>query len=330
LNEQEAEDIDQPFDEEENTANRREKAPRGPRFAFPTEDEFHAGYIWGYDAYFQASIDHIRPVQHVETNHRCLSQQRVREMYMRLAGNEASLVTPLTLRPIAYIMEEVGPNDERRSKEVPFRASHTVKEFKTAYLQNASVVLDMPAMNRIHWLENNIIWEPVDGQHIVAACLRAQRENEKGVMSNEEFRTKFAQRKAKFIVINNPKLYIEVSVRINAKEFEREFYTTMYKDMVKLFAIWVACGKPNPKIRGDDARRADAITLSASALHWMVPLAGKSSSLGVLAKRMLEYTHHAWQEDDACYNAVLQIYKDYEGGILWYSAADQKKWRAYA
>jgi hypothetical protein len=52
--------------------------------------------------------------------------------------------------------------------------------------------------------------------------------------------------------------------------------------------------------------------------------------LGVLAKRMLEYTRHAWQEDDACYNAVLQIYKDYEEGILWYSAADQKKWRAYA
>jgi hypothetical protein len=149
-------------------------------------------------------------------------------------------------------------------------------------------------------------------------------------MSDEEFRTKFAQRKAKFIVFNNPKLYIEASVRINEKEFEREFYTTMCKDMVKLCAIWVACGKPNPEVRGVDARRADAITLSASALHWTVSLAGKSSSLGVLAKRILEYTHHAWQKDDACYNAVLQICKDYEEGTLWYSAADQKRWRAYA
>jgi hypothetical protein len=171
LNEQEAEDIDQPSDEEENIANRKKKAPRGPQVTFPTEDEFHAGYILGHDAYFQASIDHIRPVQHVETNHCCLSQQRVREMYMRLAGNGASLITPLTLQPIAYIVEEVGPNDERQLREVPFPASHTVKEFETAYLQNASVVPGMPTMNRIHWLENNIIWEPVDGQHIIAACL---------------------------------------------------------------------------------------------------------------------------------------------------------------
>jgi hypothetical protein len=110
-------------------------------------------------------------------------------------------------------------------------------------LQNASVVLGMPAMNRIHWLENNIVWEPMDGQHIVAACLQAQRKNEEGVLSNEEFMTKFAQRKAKFIVFNNPKLYIEASVMINAKEFEREFYSMMYEDMVKLRAIWVACGK---------------------------------------------------------------------------------------
>jgi hypothetical protein len=164
-------------------------------------------------------------------------------------------------------VEEVGPNDERQRREVPFLASHTVKEFETAYLQNTSVVLSMPAMNRIHWLENNIVWKPVDGQHIVAACLQAQRENEEGVMSDEEFRTKFTQHKAKFIVFNNLKLYIEASVMINAKEFEREFYTTMYEDMVKLRTIWIACSKPNPKVCADDARRADAIILSANTLH---------------------------------------------------------------
>jgi hypothetical protein len=45
---------------------------------------------------------------------------------------------------------------------------------------------------------------------------------------------------------------------------------------------------------------------------------------------MLEYTRHAWQEDDAGYNVALQICKDYEEGTLWYSAVDEKKWRAYA
>jgi hypothetical protein len=32
-------------------------------------------------------------------------------------------------------------------------------------------------------------------------------------------------------------VYIEASVRINAKEFERDFYTTLYEDMVSLCAI---------------------------------------------------------------------------------------------
>jgi hypothetical protein len=131
-------------------------------------------------------------------------------------------------------------------------------------------------------------------------------------------------------VFNNPKLYIEASVRINMKEFERTFYTSMYEDMVTLCAIWVACGKPNPEVRTDDSKRADAITLSANALHWTVPFVGKSLSMGSLSKQMVEYTHHAWQEDDACYDDALQICKDYEEGMLWYSEADQKRWRAYA
>jgi hypothetical protein len=72
----------------------------------------------------------------------------VKEMYRRLVGNEASLVTPLILQPIAYIMEEVGLENERWRREVPFRATNTVKEFEAAYLQNARVVLGMPDMNR--------------------------------------------------------------------------------------------------------------------------------------------------------------------------------------
>jgi hypothetical protein len=97
MNEGEAEDIDQSSDEEDNATIVRERAARGLQVKFPMEEEFQAGYIWGYDAMFNASIDNIHAVKNVETNHRCLSQQRVREMYWRLAGNEASLVTPLIL-----------------------------------------------------------------------------------------------------------------------------------------------------------------------------------------------------------------------------------------
>jgi hypothetical protein len=77
----------------------------------------------------------------------------------------------------------------------------------------------------------------VDGHHIVAAYQLAKVQEQAGLILEEEFRTRFAKRREKFIVFNNPNLYLEASVRINAKEFEREFYSTMYEDMVKLREI---------------------------------------------------------------------------------------------
>ena len=98
----------------------------------------------------------------------------------------------------------------------------------------------------------------------------------------------------------------------------------MSKDMVKLREIWIACGKPNPDVRANDAKKVDAITQATNALHWMVSLAGKSTSLDALAKQMLQYTQYAWQEDEVYYNATLQVCEDYEEGRPWYSTADYK------
>ena len=167
-------------------------------------------------------------------------------------------------------------------------------EFEATYLQNVSVVSSRSEDNQRQWLKNNIVWEPVDGQHIIVACQLAKVQEQVGLILEEEFRTRFAKRKAKFIVFNNPNLYIEASIRINAKEFEKKFYSTMYEDMVKLHEIQVACEKLDPDVRADDAKKADAITQTTSALYWTVSLAGKSTSLGALAKLMLQYMQHAW------------------------------------
>jgi hypothetical protein len=72
--EDEAKDIDNSLDEDENTAVVRDRAPRGPQVKFSTEDEFRGRYIWGQDLYFEASIENIRCMQNVDTNHRILSQ----------------------------------------------------------------------------------------------------------------------------------------------------------------------------------------------------------------------------------------------------------------
>jgi hypothetical protein len=38
----------------------------------------------------------------------------------------------------------------------------------------------------------------------------------------------------------------------------------------------------------------------------------------------------AWQEDDVCYNAVLQVCSDYEEGKLWYNEKDYNQWLLHA
>ena len=74
---------------------------------------------------------------------------------------------------------------------------------------------------RTKWFENNIIWEPVDGQHIVQACREAKIEHVGSVLPDKECRNVFDVRTAKFLVYNDSRLYIDASVRINAKEFKR-------------------------------------------------------------------------------------------------------------
>jgi hypothetical protein len=149
-------------------------------------------------------------------------------------------------------------------------------------------------------------------------------------MTMEVYNRSYAKHKARVIMFNQSQVYIEASVRINAKEFERDFYTTLYEDMVSLCTIWVSCRKPNQKIRIDDASRKDVVTMAASALHMTVSFVGWSFTLGSLYKRMLEYTRHAWHEDEACYVVALQVCSDYEDGTLWFSERDYTRWLNHA
>lgn len=150
---------------------------------FPKEDELWAGYIWGADAIFNVQVQNIRAVENPETNHRVLTGTRVMDMYRRLRGKDKELISPLTLRPIRYIVEGTGSHGESRRREVPFSEDNAVREFEAAYLHYAEAVSGHGVLgSRANWLENNIIWEPVDGQHIVQACMEAKIERDAGLL----------------------------------------------------------------------------------------------------------------------------------------------------
>ena len=138
--EEEAEDIDEPSEEEEDIVTRWRRAPRVSQIKFPTEEEFQKGFIWRPSFQFDDAFDNIRHVQNVETNHRCLSQRRVRDMYKRLGEPDASLVSPLTLRPFAYLVVETNEENEIRYREVPFKRVDAIKEFEGAFLAHGNLV----------------------------------------------------------------------------------------------------------------------------------------------------------------------------------------------
>ena len=171
-----------------------------------------------------------------------------------------------------------------------------------------------------------IVWELVDSQHIVAACHLAKEDFLQERMTTEVYNRSYTKHKARVIMFNQPQVYIDASMRINVKEFERKFYTTLYEDMVSLRTIWVFCGKLNPKICVDDATRKHAVTMVASVVHMTISFVGGSFTLGSLYKWMLEYTRHAWHEDGTWYEATLQVCSDYENGTLWFSERDYKRW----
>jgi hypothetical protein len=90
-------------------------------------------------------------------------------MYERLGRPDTSLVSPLTLRPIAYLVAERDEENETRYREVPFGRADAILQFDGAFLTHGNLVSGDVEKSRMSWLQNHIVWELVDGQHIVAA-----------------------------------------------------------------------------------------------------------------------------------------------------------------
>ena len=78
------------------------------------------GYIWKMNFLFYIKIANIRAVENVETNHCMLTKKHVSMMYNRLRGREQYNISVLTLRLIAYVVEETNAEGVSKRKEISF------------------------------------------------------------------------------------------------------------------------------------------------------------------------------------------------------------------
>ena len=97
-------------------------------------------------------------------------------MYKRLDGPDASLISPLTLRPFAYLVAERNEDNETRYREVRFGREDVIWQFESAFPLHGNLVSSDIEKSRMSWLQNRIVWKPVDGQHIVGACNLAKED----------------------------------------------------------------------------------------------------------------------------------------------------------
>jgi hypothetical protein len=73
-------------------------------------------------------------------------------MYKRLGGPDASLVSPLTLQPIAYLVAKRDEENETRYKEVPFGRADAIWQFDGVFLTHGNLVSDDVEKSRMSWL----------------------------------------------------------------------------------------------------------------------------------------------------------------------------------
>jgi hypothetical protein len=61
-------------------------------------------------------------------------------MYKRLGRPDTSLVSPLTLRPIAYLVAERDEEKEMRYRKVPFGRTDAIRQFDGAFLTHGNLI----------------------------------------------------------------------------------------------------------------------------------------------------------------------------------------------
>ena len=74
-------------------------------------------------------------------------------MYKRLGGPDASLVSPLILPSIAYLVAERDEDNEIRYKEVPFERADAIRQFDGAFLIHGNLVSNDIEKSRMSWLQ---------------------------------------------------------------------------------------------------------------------------------------------------------------------------------
>ena len=191
--------------------------------------ELEAGIICSWQHEFMVDLAYVSEPKSPLTNMRILDKGHAQDIYDRLLKRIS--VSALTLRPMSYYDAE---SQSHINFDVVRGQDHFEKVWKT-WPERATDDEKMENMMK------TITWEPCDGQHIVYACkVLGGQAFATGAITEEEFNNIFKQRHVIPVVYNNPKMYIEMSKRLNDfhRSNQKDRHAMAWQTLIKLRTLW--------------------------------------------------------------------------------------------
>ena len=219
---------------------RTRRAPlRVTEVTLPTEAELEEGYVYGRDFRWLVPITQVRQPVGPLTNQRILNVQNAQEVYKLLSSTAHEDVSCLTLRPIEY--KPVG-----NGSPVTFGGAGGRQTFiSTVTAWATREAIDQARVpSEVHRFLADVVWEPVDGQHILWACQHIARdEHERGTLGDEVYE-RFLRRSATVLVYDDPRFFVSESRRANVHHCSWQQYTTVAENLTKMRKLWEFYGQP--------------------------------------------------------------------------------------
>jgi hypothetical protein len=287
----------------------------------PSQEEIDGGFVFGRNFTFEVSMANVKPPSLETTNQCVLSQENSSTVYSKLRSGEINASALLTLRPVSYTSSDATQNNQRT--ETVFKK----RESKTSFLKTLNAMEGSSMEQKRDAMLPNIIWEPVDGQHIQYACnVLAHEDYVAGHLSREDYEGIFKKRPATIVVYNDEICYRVQSLKLNDYNTDQVYHSTLIERLVKARKQWFENGCPFRKNTSID----DQVEFlrSLPSILKVTPPTGKDSIKDM--KDFYKNYLHPVMLDVLSWEALMEMCKAYEKGWTYYapsSKVDQQQKR---
>ena len=279
------------------------------------------GFILGRDRTFDVMMDQVNEETTLSLmNMRILDHANAKVVYDLLRGPQKGIVSPLTLRPMAYYEAD---NDRNISFE---EASVQTKFIKVWEKWPVGTTREEKLENFL----KNIVWDIVNGQHIAYACkVLAKDAVKKRKLDTESMKSTFTKQPALIVVYDDPTLYLEASKKQNNFfKPDRKKHARVWQTLWKLRDIWDTLEHPHANVEADNENRTKVLACFANILDIDLPV-GEEIKIRKLTDKLADWTAHVCREDDDAFNNILNIGKGFDQGFLHVDVEKERQWKKY-